>query len=132
MQSVPFLMVRNLEISLDFYCKGLGFKMTNKWEPRGRVEWSWLQLGNACLMLQEYRDVDPPENQGAGVSIYFMCDDALKIWEELMSHGITVEEPFVGNRFWVVPLTDPDGYNIVFESPADEAEGTRFYDWIRS
>ena len=30
--------------------------------------------------------------------------------------------PFFGNRFWVVPLSDPDGYRIAFESPTDAPE----------
>ena len=26
---------------------------------------------------------------------------------------------FVGNGLWVVPVTDPDGYRMEFESPTD-------------
>jgi hypothetical protein len=34
------------------------------------------------------------------------------------------KRPSVGNQLWVVPLTDPDGYHIEFESPTDVPEET--------
>jgi len=38
----------------------------------------------------------------------------------------TRKRPFVGNRLWVVPLIDPDGYRIEFESPTDALEESEF------
>lgn len=131
-QAVPFFMVANMDNSLDFYCKGLGFELKNKWEPRGSIEWCWLQLDNASLMLQEYRNPPAAEKLGEGVSICFMCEDALKIYEEITDRGLSPDEPFVGNYLWVVQLLDPDGYKILFESPTDEPEETLYSDWIKS
>ena len=131
-QAVPFFMVVNMENSLDFYIKGLGFELKNKWVPRGSIEWCWLQLGDAAIMLQEYRNSPPTEKLGEGVSICFMCADALKIYEEIRARGLVPEEPFVGNNLWVVQLKDPDGYKIAFESPTDVPEETRYADWIRA
>ena len=54
-QAVPFFMVTNIDDSLHFYVDGLGAVMTNRWIPEGRIEWCLLQLGDAALMLQEYR-----------------------------------------------------------------------------
>lgn len=52
-----------------------------------------------------------------------MCDDALALYREFKSRGIqTRKRPFVGNRLWAVPLGDPDGYRIDFESPIDAPE----------
>jgi hypothetical protein len=51
-----------------------------------------------------------------------MCDDALALYREFKSRGIKTGKPTVGNRLWVVPLTDPDGYRIDFESPTDAPE----------
>jgi len=43
-----------------------------------------------------------------------------RFYREFKSRGIqTRKRPFVGNRLWVVPLTDPDGYRIDFESPTE-------------
>src|SRR5688572_16559037 len=111
-QAVPFFMVVNMDNSLDFYVKGLGFELKNKWEPAGRIEWCWLQLGNASIMLQEYRTNIPTEKRGEGVSVYFICEDALAIYMQIISRGLSPAEPFVGNNMWVVGMEDPDGYKI--------------------
>jgi lactoylglutathione lyase len=54
--------------------------------------------------------------------VRFQCNDALALYREFKSRGIeTRTRPFVGNK-WVVPLTDPDGYRIDFESFTDALE----------
>ena len=60
---------------------------------------------------------------GTGVNVCFQCEDALALYREFKSRGIqTRKRPSVGNRLWVVPLTDPDGYRIEFSSPTDAPE----------
>jgi uncharacterized glyoxalase superfamily protein PhnB len=130
-QAVPFFGVTNMEASLRFYVDGLGFKMKNSWiperaqdHPDGRIRWCWLELGDAAIMLQEFRPHDrPKETLGTGASVSFMCEDALALYREFKARGVqTRQRPFVGNRLWVVPVTDPDGYRMEFESPTDEPE----------
>jgi len=83
---------------------------------------------DAAIMLQEFLPEHlPNQTLGTGTSVCFMCEDALALYREFKSHGIqTRKRPFVGNRLWVVPLTDPDGYRIDFESPADASEESEF------
>lgn len=119
-----------MEKSLTFYRDGLGFQLKNKWEPRGTIEWCWLELGSAAIMLQEYRDKTGKQNLGMGVSICFTCADALKIYDQIMSRGLAPSEPFVGNYMWVVALEDPDGYKIYFESPTTVPEETTYSEWL--
>jgi catechol 2,3-dioxygenase-like lactoylglutathione lyase family enzyme len=130
-QAVPFFGVTNMEASLQFYVDGLGFKMKHWWiperagnNPEGRIRWCWLQRGDAALMLQEFLpERRPKETLGTGTSVCFMCEDALALYREFKSRGIQARKrPFVGNRLWVVPLADPDGYRIEFESPTDAPE----------
>jgi lactoylglutathione lyase len=129
-QAVPFFGVTNMESSLRFYVDGLGFKMKNYWipesaedHPDGRIRWCWLELGDAAIMLQEFRpEGRPKEALGTGVNVCFQCEDALALYREFKSRGIQARKPFVGNRLWVVPLTDPDGYRIEFSSPTDAPE----------
>jgi hypothetical protein len=83
-------------------------------------------------MLQEYRQSPPSEKLGEGVSICFMCEDALSIYNQITSRGFLPEEPFVGNNLWVVGLKDPDGYNIFFESPTDVPEETLYSEWLKT
>ena len=130
-QAVPFFGVTNMESSLRFYVDGLGFKMKNSWtpdraedHPDGRIRWCWLELGEAAIMLQEFLpERRPKEMLGTGVNVCFQCEDALALYREFKSRGIqTLKRPSVGNRLWVVPLTDPDGYRMEFSSPTDAPE----------
>jgi len=133
-QAVPFFRVSNMEASLRFYVDALGFVLTKKWTPEndGKIEWCMLEIGEAALMLQEYRKDHHPNSGrpdgklGVGVSICFVCRDALAIYREAKSRGITAKRPFVGNAMWVTSFEDPDGYRIDFESYTDVPEETVF------
>jgi len=129
-EAVPFFGVTDMAASLRFYIDGLGFRMTNCWTPDGpgKVRWCSLQLGGASIMLQEYTPEHPPEGKrGEGFTVCFMCEDALAIFREAGARGLGASRhPFVGNNMWVVGFTDPDGYDIDFESPTDVAEETEY------
>lgn len=133
-QTAPLLAVSNMELSIHFYVNGLGFKISDKWLDEGKLRWCWLQLGSGALMLQEFKkeghDAWVPKGQvGEGVSINFICNNALLIYRELKSKGIPVKKPFVGNAMWVVGLSDPDGYNLFFESVTDMPEDSEYSDY---
>lgn len=131
-QAVPFFMVMDIEASARFYTEGLGFEMTTEWRPdyaEGRLQWCWLQLGGAAVMLQEYRrdvPVRPEGTLGLGVSVCFICADAIAIYRDLIARGVDAGRPFVGNGMWVTSVTDPDGYELHFESETDVPEETVF------
>jgi len=132
-QAVPFFMVKDIDKSKDFYVKGLGFELKNTWMPEGRIEWCWLEREGVALMLQEYREkFRPKETLGVGVSICFMCQDALQLYREFLENGLEPMEPFVGNNLWVVQLYDPDNYTIAFESPTDAPEETTYSEWVKT
>jgi catechol 2,3-dioxygenase-like lactoylglutathione lyase family enzyme len=128
-QAVPFFGVAKMAESLHFYVDGLGFKMTQHWRDEEVLRWCWLQLDGAALMLQEYKKEghgswQPEGKVGVGVTICFMCEDALSIYHQAKARGLQPERPFVGNAMWVTSLTDPDGYSILFESATEVPEGT--------
>lgn len=130
-QAAPFFAVSDIEASVHWYTAGLGFEVTRKWIDEGRLRWCWLQFGGAALMLQEFpktgHDSWAPTGQvGEGVTIYFICEDALAIYRAIISRGISASRPFVGNGMWITSLADPDGYQLCFESPTDVAEETAF------
>jgi lactoylglutathione lyase len=130
-QAVPFFGVMNIEESVRYYVDGLGFRLTNKWIVDGKLRWCWLERGGAALMLQEFWQDGhhanvPREKLGVGVSICFICADALAIYHEYTSRGIQAAKPFVGNGMWVTSLSDPDGYLIMFESVTDLPEETEY------
>jgi len=128
-EAVPFFGVVDMAASLRFYVDGLDFRMTNSWRPDApdKVRWCSLQLGGASIMLQEYLPAHQPKDKlGQGVSVCFMCEDALEIYRSAVGKGLSPNRPFVGNSMWVVSLSDPDGYRIDFESRTDVPEETEY------
>jgi len=130
-QAVPFFMVKDMESSINFYAKGLGFSMAESWLDDGKLKWCWLVLDSVALMLQEYDQKTniTKEKPGEGVEIFFICEDALAVYTQITSNGVQASEPFVGNRMWVVQVKDPDGYRISFESFTDTPEETKYSEW---
>ena len=125
--AVPFFSVRDIESSLRFYVNGLGFRMTKQWKPEGRIRWCWLELDRVAIMLQEYVNGGHPGGSpagtlGQGVCICFTCADAIAIYHNAKAQDLDPAKPFVGNGLWVTSFTDPDGYRLDFESPADAPE----------
>ena len=129
LQTVPLLGVRDISESLRFYVGGLGFRKTNEWKPEGRLRWCRLELDDVALMLQEFwtdgSHANVPEGKlGVGMSLNFTCNDALRIYREMTSRGVAAKRPFVGNAMWVTSVTDPDGYELHFQSVTDVPEET--------
>src|SRR5258708_12369767 len=111
-QAVPFFGVTNMESSLRFYVDGLGFKMKNYWipdraedHPDGRIRWCWLQLGDAAIMLQEFRPGGrPKETLGTGVNVCFQFEDSLALYRDFKSPRIQPRKlPPAQNHLSVVP-----------------------------
>ena len=130
-QAVPFFMVNDIAASLRFYVDGLGFRKTIEWMPEGKLQWCWLEQGGASVMLQEFwKSGDhtnvPTDRVGLGVSVCFMCKDALALYRAFRSRGLDAKRPFVGNGLWVTDIVDPDGYRLSFESPSDAPEETEY------
>jgi predicted lactoylglutathione lyase len=129
-QVVPFLSVSNMVRSYRYYTEGLGFKKKWGWTVDEKLRWCWLESGGAALMLQEFstegRDSWKPAGKvGDGVSLCFICEDAVKIYHQVRSRGIDASEPQVGNSMWVTTHSDPDGYRLNFESMTDAPEDSK-------
>ena len=130
-QAVPFFFVNDIQASLRFYVDGIGFRKTIEWMPDGKLQWCWLEHGGAAVMLQEFWKSGqhtnvPADKLGVGVSVCFMCKDALALYREFKSRGLDAKRPFVGNGLWVTEIVDPDGYRLAFESPSDAPEETEY------
>jgi lactoylglutathione lyase len=61
-QAVPFFSVVNMNSSLKFYVEGSGFTMQRQRIPEadGKISWCWLEIGDAAIMLQEFRPQGRP------------------------------------------------------------------------
>lgn len=76
-----------MQQSIRFYVDGLQFSVKYRWIDEGKLRWCWLQNGGAALMLQEFRreghDSGVPHGEaGFGLSICFLCKDAIRIYHE--------------------------------------------------
>lgn len=134
-EAVPFLGVTDIERSLRYYVEGLGFEMVQTWRHDGKLRWCRLELGEAAIMLQEFwkegQHANVPQGKlGNGVTICFICRDALAKYHDAIAHGIAATRPFVGNGMWVTSLTDPDGYRLDFESQTDVPEETEYKEQV--
>ena len=135
-ETVPFFFISDMNISLTFYLDKLGFKIVNQWIPQDRIMWCRLENDGGIIMLQEHHKMETglmkeEGKVGIGVSISFNCEDALSLYHDFQSKGANPTEPFVGNGMWVTNVTDPDGYNLSFQSMTDIEEETVYSDWKR-
>ncbi len=130
LSAVPFFRVADIAASVAFYTGGLGFTITRRWAPGGLLRWCRLERAGTALMLQQFETSGPdawvPASPvGVGVSICFVCADALALYRAFRAAGLNPSRPVVSNGMWLTALSDPDGYRLEFESPTDAAEGTQ-------
>jgi glyoxylase I family protein len=120
---VPLLFVEDIAASAAFYQNKLGFQMTMKWEPDGKLSWCRLARDDSAVMLQQACEEDgPAAGRGRGVGFFFNCEDADAMHADFASRGLAVAPPvaaFYGmNQIFV---KDPDGYELCFQSVIEGA-----------
>lgn len=118
-QTVPLLYVSNIEASCKFYCNQLGFTLHHSWESDEKLAWCRIGFEEAALMLQQDCETDPPPaERGKGVVFYIICNDARETFQSLEKAGVPASKPKTEFYGMVqTHLTDPDGYQLCFESP---------------
>ena len=117
----PLLEVSDINRAAAFYRDQLAFDVVaDDAEPGGQMGWCRLVRGGASLMLQgRGEEGGRAQRRGRGVCLYFVCDDADAVYRELSSRGLRLEAPEVAYYgMKQLYLTDPDGYEVCFESPA--------------
>ncbi len=124
----PSIRVRDMQKSLDFYTKKLGFQTTDKLTRRdGRIAHASLGFDSPLLMLSPAEYIRTPRTKeelsnnklGVGVEFYIDMNGYKKIddfFTEVKTKGITIiNEPkteFWGDRIFTI--IDPDGYALTF------------------
>ena len=122
----PLLMVFDMQASLDFYCKIIGFEIAQSAGPEHDIGWVLLKLQHIELMLNTaYEIQDRPAAQSperaaahADTCLYFGCNDIDGLYNHLLCKGAVLKPPCITQYgFKAIELSDPDGYHLVFHWP---------------
>lgn len=130
----PSIRVKDMQKSLDFYTKTLGFQATDKLTRRdGKIAHASVGFDSPALMLSpiEYvrtqltKDNLAKNQVGIGVEFHIGMNGSRKLDEffnEVKAKGITVineaKTEFWGDRIFTVK--DPDGYALTFSEHVND------------
>lgn len=119
---IPMLNVSDIESSLDFYRRALGFEIVS--DPGVVKEWRWatIRSGDTELMLAETehdpglsRDSDPQHDISWPCLFYFYPDDVNSLHAHVEQQGFKptpLQTTFYGMTEF--SLRDPDGHALSF------------------
>ncbi|MFO0950498.1 MAG: VOC family protein [Isosphaeraceae bacterium] len=130
--AVTLLQVFDMPTSLRFYRDVLGFEVVQRSQPADDCGWAWLRAGDAEIMLNTAYEAEhrPPEPDPARLAahadtvLYFGCPDVDAAFAYLRASGVPAAEPSTapyGMR--QLNFSDPDGYAICYQWPADAEPG---------
>jgi catechol 2,3-dioxygenase-like lactoylglutathione lyase family enzyme len=109
---VAFVHVADVRRSVDFYAL-LGFDVRDTYEYEDRLDWAFLQAGEARLMVAHAHSPIDPGAQAVLFYLYSRDLDGLRT--HLLSRGVHVGEIVDGTPGprREMALSDPDGYCLM-------------------
>jgi lactoylglutathione lyase len=108
------LHVKDLERSLDFYCRQLGLEEAFRLDKEDGSPWIvYIKLGNGSF-LELFPVTDVAPSQGSFSHFCLSVDDLCATLEELRDKGMNLQgDPHLGqDGNWQYWLSDPDGNAI--------------------
>ena len=126
-QLIPMLNVLDINTSLDFYQRALGFEIVS--DPKAIDEWCWatIRSGQTELMLAEtghaekqVRKIDPQQDSSWPVLFYFYPDNVAQLHQHVLSLGLPAT-PIITTIYGMkeFSLQDPDGHVLSFGEDAE-------------
>jgi lactoylglutathione lyase len=123
------LFVRDMNVSIDFYCHVLGFELLRRDEGYASVRSGGVVLGLGPISKLPENDGyftrgRLAEDRGAGVEIVLEVDDIDAFVEQIEESGYPIFEE-LQLRPWGLRdfrLIDPDGYYLRITSTTDEGD----------
>ncbi len=123
----PLIQVFDMPTSMRFYRDTLGFERVESSGDGDEVDWAWLRLGDANLMLNTAFESDKrPDRPDLArrkahrdTGLFFGCPDVDATYDELRAKGIDLKPPEVqAYGMKQLYVDDPDGYVLCFQAPA--------------
>ena len=118
----PELFVRDVDASIDFYAKSLGFTLLRTDPPEGgRHFFAEVALGEAVFLLA-HQSLNPSEGgdpRGRGIHVRVMVDDVDAVRARAREHDVPIAME-IGDRDYGLrdfTVRDPDGFAIRFAQP---------------
>ena len=123
----PTLAVRNMNETIEFYTKSLGFKMGMAFPDASNPEYADLSKDGMVLMVIPAQNIGigGEEKLGTGVNLYMQIDgDIDEYYEELKKRGVNIavdikDEPYGIRDFTVM---DVNGYQLTFNQLSKTAK----------
>jgi catechol 2,3-dioxygenase-like lactoylglutathione lyase family enzyme len=120
--SAPVLFVKNLSVSLDYYCDVLGFSRPELWgDP---PDFAMPRREKMILMLSQPDDLSLVQPKKGIWDVYFWVEDARKLYTEFTQKGARVrQEPVHRERYGNLEfiIQDPDGHTLAFGQEMTQA-----------
>ncbi|MCY4057272.1 MAG: AMP-binding protein, partial [Gammaproteobacteria bacterium] len=120
---LPLLFTSDIERSRAFFCDQLGFTLTNRYDPDGKLSWCMLAMEGARIMLEQAdseRLAGLAQNR-SDIVLYFLCEDVDVLHERFVTNGVDVKPPFVAfYGMKQLEVRDPDGRCLCFEHPVQD------------
>ncbi len=117
---LPLLFTSDIERCRAFYCDQLGFTLTNRYDPDGKLTWCMLAMEGARIMLElaeAERLAGLAENR-SDIALYFLCEDVDVLHARFKANGVDLEPPFAAfYGMKQLEVRDPDGRCLCFEHP---------------
>jgi uncharacterized glyoxalase superfamily protein PhnB len=134
----PLLQVFDMPTAVHFYRDILGFELVTTSRPGDHFGWALLKLNGVEIMLNtayedDQRPAAPDPARVAAhndTSLFFGCEDLDGAYRHLRAHGLSVKEPAVAPYgMKQLYVTDPDGYGLCFQWPADQKTQHQWKAW---
>jgi catechol 2,3-dioxygenase-like lactoylglutathione lyase family enzyme len=115
--SRPVLFVADIDRSVDFYVKQLGFNQSWRYEEEGQAWVAQVERPGCELILSSQW----PDKVGKGLMFISLDVDVLNaLRTELEGRGVDAKDGRWGYELMVI--VDPDGNELYFPYPADAKE----------
>lgn len=125
----PNLMVENVNKTVDFYCKKLGFDLAMSVPESGEYNWAMITNGNAVIMFQNRESMSDELKIfkevpiGGSMSLYIRIKNVKDFYKELQSVSEVkiikkLKTTFYGASEFTVQ--DNNGYIITFAGEEED------------